>query len=90
MTTQAPSRVRVERGPKRVRACLAGEVVVDTLTPYLVWEKPYFPTYYLPVDDLTAELVPTGHADRDAERGEATVYDVKLAVRLSGAYGGSK
>ncbi len=36
-----------------------------------MWEHQYFPAYYVPVDDVRAELVPTG---------EATVFDVKTAT----------
>ena len=50
-------RVRVEPGAKHVRAYLAGEVVVDTIRPLLVWEKPYYPTYYFPVADVRTELL---------------------------------
>lgn len=50
-------RVRVERGEKRVRAYLGGEVVADTARPLLVWEAPYYPTYYFPLGDVRAELL---------------------------------
>ena len=38
--------IKIEQGAKRVRAYLTGEVVADTKTPFLVWEWPYYPTYY--------------------------------------------
>jgi uncharacterized protein (DUF427 family) len=78
----APStrgRVRVERSQKRVRVYLRGELVADSREPTLVWEVPYYPTYYLPVADVRAELVPTGRVDRSPSRGDGEVYDVKLA-----------
>ena len=50
-------RVRVERGAKRIRAYLAGELVADTTRPLLVWEKPSYPTYYFPLDDVRTELL---------------------------------
>ncbi|CAL9561545.1 hypothetical protein SUDANB95_04605 [Actinosynnema sp. ALI-1.44] len=71
-------RVRVEQGHKRVRAYLAGELVVDTVRPHLVWEKPYYPTYYLPVVDVRADLVETGEVKRSPSRGDGAVYDVKV------------
>jgi uncharacterized protein (DUF427 family) len=40
--------VKAEQGAKRVRAYLEGELVADTLRPFLAWEWPYFPTYYIP------------------------------------------
>lgn len=45
-------RVRTERGSKRVRVMLGGEMVADTTRPLLVWEVPYFPSYYLPREDV--------------------------------------
>ncbi|XVV06201.1 DUF427 domain-containing protein [Actinosynnema sp. CA-248983] len=71
-------RVRVEQGQKRVRAYLAGSLVVDTVRPYLVWEKPYYPTYYLPAEDVRADLVETGEVKRSPSRGEGKVHDVKV------------
>jgi uncharacterized protein (DUF427 family) len=49
---------RVEASAKRVRAVLGGQVVADTRHPRLVWEIPYYPTCYLPVEDVRTDLVP--------------------------------
>jgi uncharacterized protein (DUF427 family) len=59
---------RVERSAKRVRAVLAGQVVADTTQARLVWEVPYYPTYYLPVEDVRTDLVPPGAVTRGRER----------------------
>src|SRR5260370_15748009 len=65
--------VRVEPGAKRVRAYLNGELVADTRRPFLVWERPYYPTYYLPASDVraavTAKEAGTGAATTTATRG---------------------
>jgi uncharacterized protein (DUF427 family) len=71
--------IRVERGQKRVRAYLAGELVADTRAPVLVWEWPYYPTYYIPADDVHAELVPAGRAEHSPSRGDGQVCHVKVA-----------
>jgi uncharacterized protein (DUF427 family) len=71
--------IKMEQGAKRVRVYLAGELVADTRTPFLVWEWPYYPTYYFPVDDVRAELVPAGRTEHSPSRGEAQVYHVKVA-----------
>ena len=81
MATEARGRVRAEPGLKRVRAYLGGEVVADTIRPLLVWEVPYYPTYYVPADDVLAELVPTGETRRSPSKGEGEV----LTVRTPGA-----
>ena len=80
-------RVRVEKSDKRVRAMLGGEVVVDSLNPLLVWELPYYPTYYFPAEDVqTNLLVETGETRRSPSRGEATQYVVKAGDGEGAAY----
>ena len=82
-----PGRVRTERGHKRVRAMLGGEVVVDTTSPLLVWEVPYYPTYYFPAADVNTDLlVETGETRRSPSRGEATQYLVKAGNSEGTAY----
>jgi uncharacterized protein (DUF427 family) len=71
--------IRIEQGPKRVRAYLAGELVADTKRPFLVWEWPYYPTYYFPADDVRAELVPAGQTEHSPSRGDGQVYHIKVA-----------
>jgi uncharacterized protein (DUF427 family) len=76
--TEATSRgrVKVAQGHKRVRAYLGSELVADTVRPLLVWEKPYYPTYYLPAGDVRAKLTPTGATEHSPSRGDAEVLDV--------------
>ena len=62
-------RIRVEPGYKRVRAYLHGYLVVDSVQPTLVWEKPQYPSYYLPLSDVRAELIPTRVRSRRCEQG---------------------
>ncbi len=80
-------RVRVESTDKRVRVLLGGEVVVDSSNPLLVWEVPYYPTYYFPEADVRTDLlVETGEARKSPSRGEATQYLVKAGDREGVAY----
>ena len=81
MVESARGRVRVEPGSKRVRAFLDGGLVADTVRPALVWEKPYYPTYYLPLEDVRAELDDTGKVERSPSRGDGHVYDIRLGER---------
>jgi uncharacterized protein (DUF427 family) len=74
-------RVHAEPGQKRVRAYVGGHLVADTTKPLLVWESPYYPAYYVPTEDVRAELVPTGNVQRSPSRGEATLYTVRLPDR---------
>jgi len=80
MTESARGSVRVEPGRKRVRTYLNGELVADTRTPFLVWEVPYYPTYYLPAADMRASLLPSGETRHSPSRGEAEVLHVKTAT----------
>ncbi|HEY2437974.1 MAG TPA: DUF427 domain-containing protein [Solirubrobacteraceae bacterium] len=69
--------VRVEQGTKRVRAYLGGAVVVDSIAPLLVWEVPYYPTYYFPETDVRADLVADGGSDlHSPSRGDAKTLSV--------------
>lgn len=52
--------LRTEPSPKRIRTALGGEVVADTTDALLVWERPYYPTYYLPIADVRADVVDKG------------------------------
>lgn len=74
--TTARGRVRIEQGHKRVRAYLHGTLVADTVRPFLVWEIPYFPAYYIPAADVRAELKPTEKTEHSPSRGEAELYHV--------------
>jgi uncharacterized protein (DUF427 family) len=80
MTESARGGVRVEPGRKRVRSYLNGELVADTRTPFLVWEVPYYPTYYLPAANVRASLLPSGETRHSPSRGEAEVLHVKTAT----------
>lgn len=81
MATRTAGGVRVEPGRKRIRAYLGRELVVDTVRPTLVWEVPYYPTYYVPADDVRAELVPTDTTTRSPSRGEARHLTVRVGGR---------
>ena len=76
--TVSRGRVRTEPSPKRVRAVVAGRVVADTLGAVYVWEIPHYPAYYLPLGDVTAELVPTGRTEHSPSRGDGQVHDVRV------------
>jgi uncharacterized protein (DUF427 family) len=80
-TDSARGRVRVEPSRKRVRTYVDGELVADTLRPLLVWEAPYYPTYYIPAEDVRAELHPTGATERSPSRGSGEVFDVVTSRR---------
>lgn len=78
LTTTMRGRVRVESGSKRVRAYLGGEAVADTTRPVLVWEVPYYPTYYFPIADVRTELLEEDSGSvHSPSRGDATTYTLR-------------
>ncbi len=82
-----PGRIRVEPSRKRVRAILGGEVIVDSTRPLLVWEIPYYPTYYFPRADVNIDaLVDSGDTKKSPSRGVATLYRVKAGGQEGSAY----
>ena len=76
----APSRgrVRLEQGRKRVRVLVGGHVAADTIRPVLVWEIPHYPMYYIPAEDVRAELIDTGATKHSPSRGEGRVHDLRI------------
>jgi uncharacterized protein (DUF427 family) len=76
-TIEQRGRVRVERGAKRVRVYMGGELVADTSHPLLVWEKPYYPAYYFPLADVRTDLlVADGGTVHSPSRGDAQTFTV--------------
>ena len=74
--------VRVESSQKRVRTYLGGELVADTARPKLVWEIPFYPAYYLPIEDVRSDLlVPTVTITHSPSRGDAHHFTVKAGGR---------
>jgi uncharacterized protein (DUF427 family) len=79
-------RVRVEHGAKWVRAYLGSELVADTKSPLLVWEKPYYPTYYIPASDVRTELLEAdGAVVHSPSRGDGRSFTVKAGGREASA-----
>ncbi len=61
----AARRGRVEPVPRRVRGYCAGELIFDTTAARYVWELPYYPQYYIPLDDVRSDrLVDESHPQR--------------------------
>src|SRR6516225_6036997 len=55
----------VEPVPRRIRAFLGGEKVLDTTRAFYVWEWPNYPQYYIPLADVRQDLLaPEGHTQQ--------------------------
>jgi uncharacterized protein (DUF427 family) len=61
----------VEAVPRRVRAVLGGQVVLDTVEARYVWEAPYYPQYYIPVKDVAPGVLVDEQHPQKLSRGTA-------------------
>jgi uncharacterized protein (DUF427 family) len=68
----------VEPVPRRVRAMLGGQTVLDTVHARYVWEWPYYPQFYIPVEDVRpGVLVDENHQQR-LKRGTARRHALRV------------
>ncbi|MDH6109323.1 uncharacterized protein (DUF427 family) [Kitasatospora sp. MAP12-15] len=71
----------VEPVPRRIRAVLAGETVLDTTQARYVWEVPYYPQYYIPLADVRADLLVADGGDagdpQESPRGRVERYGLR-------------
>ena len=64
--------------PRRIRAYLGAEKVLDTTRALYVWEWPHYPQYYIPLDDVRRDLlVSEGHTQRTG-RGLAELHGLNV------------
>jgi uncharacterized protein (DUF427 family) len=81
-TRTSSARLRIEPGAKRIRAYLGGELVADTIHPLLVWEVPYYPTYYFPAGDVRGELLePEDGVSHSPSRGDGKTFTINAGGR---------
>ena len=64
----------VEPVPRRVRATLAGQVVLDTTRALYVWEWPNYPQFYIPMDDVNRDLLVDEQHAQHGHRGHTQLY----------------
>ncbi|HWD55178.1 MAG TPA: DUF427 domain-containing protein [Acidimicrobiales bacterium] len=71
----------VEPVPRRIRAVLAGQTVVDTTQARYVWEWAGFPQYYIPLADVRADVLVEEGETEESPRGDVKIFGVKLGDR---------
>jgi len=82
LTTQTRGRVRIEDGHKRIRTQIGGVTVADSANVKMVWEIPYYPTYYFPQDSVRMDLLSdSGETKRSPARGTANLFDITIGDR---------
>ncbi|HEY5985212.1 MAG TPA: DUF427 domain-containing protein [Streptosporangiaceae bacterium] len=76
-----PGHIRYwEPWPRRMRAVVSGETVLDSRRGIVLWETGMFPAYYFPLDDLREDLLEESGGN---ERGSASRrWSVRVGGRL--------
>lgn len=68
----------IEPVPRRVRAVVAGEVIVDTTRALYVWEWPAYPQYYIPVEDVRKDAIVDENHEQRLRRGTARRHGIRV------------
>jgi uncharacterized protein (DUF427 family) len=64
----------VEPVPRRVRAVLGGETVLDTTTARYVWESPFYPQFYVPLADVAPGVLVDEDVQKRRKLGRVRQY----------------
>jgi uncharacterized protein (DUF427 family) len=68
----------IEAVPRRVRAVLAGRVVVDTTAAVYMWEWANYPQFYIPVADIDPSVLIDEEHTQKLSRGSARLYGLRV------------
>ncbi|HLX51049.1 MAG TPA: DUF427 domain-containing protein [Streptosporangiaceae bacterium] len=68
----------VEPVPRRIRAMLAGQTVLDTTRALYVWEWAAYPQYYIPVADVRMDLLAGENQVRQSRRGKENLHALRV------------
>ena len=69
---------QVEPVPRRIRAFLGGEKVLDTTRALYVWEWPYYPQYYVPLADVRQDLLDAEGHTQQTRQGAAELRGLRV------------
>jgi uncharacterized protein (DUF427 family) len=68
----------VEPVPRRLRAVLDGETVLDTTAGLYVWESAFYPQYYIPLADVRQEFLVREGFRQHSPRGEVELHGLQV------------
>src|SRR5580692_10040480 len=68
----------VEPAPRRIRAYLGTEKVLDTTRALYVWEWPYYPQYYIPLADVREGVLEDEGHTQATRRGPAALHALRV------------
>ena len=66
-----------EPAPRRVRATLGGEWIFDSTQARYVWEWPYYPQYYIPVESIDTRFLVDEHREQHLRQGTARRHGLR-------------
>ena len=79
-----PHTLYFEDSPKRVRAELGGETVVDSRRVMILHETGHLPVYYFPHEDARMDLLqPTEHTTHCPFKGDAAYWTVRAGDKVA-------
>jgi uncharacterized protein (DUF427 family) len=70
--------------PRRIRAFLAGEPVLDTTRALYVWEWPNYPQYYVPLADVRAGVLVDEQHAQQTRRGQIRLHGLRVGDTYRG------
>jgi uncharacterized protein (DUF427 family) len=79
-------RVDVLPTTRRVRVSFDGEVLAESARTLVLFETGLPPRYYIPLEDVSAELVPNDVTTRCPYKGEASYHDAAGQPALAWEY----
>jgi len=65
--------------PRRIRAFIGNEAVVDSVRAVYAWEHPSYPQYYIPLGDLRADLLASPERTSTGPFGPVEVRGVRTS-----------
>ena len=72
----AAARGRVEPSPRRVRGFVGDKLIFDTMSARYVWEVPYYPQYYIPLNDVQPSVLRDENHPQTVQFGPSRLFSV--------------
>ena len=69
--------------PRRIRAVLGGQTIVDTVNARYVWEYPAYPQYYIPLSDVLEGVLVDEGTTQETSLGDVVHHELRVgSVRV--------
>ena len=68
----------VEPVPRRIRAVLSGQTIVDTVNAHYVWENPAYPQYYIPLGDVVDGVLVDEGTTQETPLGDVVHHELRV------------